>query len=521
MSNNSQATSPSLDDATREFIRAATGSGLVPVDDLKKVIASLMIESDQFNPKRVADGLVGAGQLTQWQADKLLAGKKGGFFLGSYRLLRPLGKGGMGVVYLGEHHVMKRLMALKILPPESCSDPRRIERFKQEARAAAQLDHPNIVRAYDFAEAGNKLFIAMEYVDGIDLRHSVIRDGTMSVSSALDVMKQTAAGLAHAHERGVIHRDIKPANLLLRTDGVIKISDMGLARLGWKDMGSGEKQRLMGTADFAAPEQVIDSDQVDARSDIYGLGCTIYFLLTSKPPYLGESVTQRLAQHQTKPVPDVREICTECPAAVAEMLLRMMAKRPEDRPNSVLELQAWINRVSPSGGINLATRSQNSAQLSDTSVEEQVYQATIDDSSLSADGQIEIVREAVEDLDLADLDGFGLQNESLPEPSPNLETEILPGGQNAAFQGPVPQEAVGASKKAEGRKQRPPKADSAPKTGEERKDLKRIMIAVAAAALVFIVGGIIYSVVSSDEPDLGTFQRVDDGKGGRITIHHD
>ena len=189
---------PMLDDLTRAFVKRTLGAGLVELDDIKKVVASLLQENDRFTPERLADGMVGAGVLTKWQAAKLIAGKSGGFYLGSYRLLRPLGKGGMGVVYLGEHHVMKRLMALKILPPEASTDRRRIELFKSEARACAQLDHPNIVRAYDFAESGDKLYIVMEYVDGVDMHLAVQRDGVMSVADTIDALMQAQGSSALA-----------------------------------------------------------------------------------------------------------------------------------------------------------------------------------------------------------------------------------------------------------------------------------------------------------------------------------
>ncbi|TWU57291.1 serine/threonine-protein kinase [Rubripirellula reticaptiva] len=381
---------PVLDEATRSFVKRSLAAGLVEVSDLKKVVVSLMAESLVFSPERLAGGLVGAGILTQWQATKLLSGKSKGFYLGSYRLLRPLGRGGMGVVYLGEHHVMKRLMALKILPPEASGDARRIKRFQDEAKACAQLDHPNIVRAYDFSQASGKLYIVMEYVDGIDLHQAVARDGKMSVAEAMDALTQAAAGLAHAHERGIIHRDIKPSNLMLRTDGVLKVSDLGLARIGWTD-GEDESRRLMGTADFVAPEQAINSQSVDARADIYSLGCSLYFLLTGRAPFDGTTVAQRLAKHQTAAVPDVRQRRPDCPAGVAELLMRMMAKRPEDRPKSAVELISQLKRF---GG--LGTDSNNHplrhvAPASDTAIDEMTYQATIDDSSLSSDGEVEIV----------------------------------------------------------------------------------------------------------------------------------
>ncbi len=338
---------PVLDDATRDFVRASLVAGVLELDEIKKVVVSLLAESPQIDRDRLATGLVGAGMLTTWQAKKLADGYTKGLFLGSYKLLRPLGKGGMGVVYLGEHRVMKRPMALKVLLNADAKDSRRVDRFQSEARAAAQLDHPNIVRAYDFAEDGGRLFIAMEYVEGIDLQRAVQRDGVMSPEAALDALSQAAEGLAHAHGRGIVHRDIKPANLLLRSDGVLKISDMGLARIGWQgeEANAEGRPRLIGTSEFLAPEQAIDSRSVDGRADIYSLGCTLYFLLVGSPPYRGATVTQRLAKHQTTAPPDIRQQRPDCPAVLAELAVRMMAKRPEDRIPSASELLSQIKRV--------------------------------------------------------------------------------------------------------------------------------------------------------------------------------
>ncbi|MEO9591558.1 serine/threonine protein kinase, partial [Rhodopirellula bahusiensis] len=262
------ASAPILDEESRALVRRSIAAGVVTLDEIKTVVASLMTDDTKFTPKRLADGMQNAGLLTRWQSSKLLAGKSKGFFLGAYKLLRPLGKGGMGMVYLGEHNVMKRQMALKILNSDASRDERRIQRFQEEARASAQLDHPNIVRAYDFNQSNGKLYIVMEYIDGIDLHQVVARDGVMSIAAAVDAMYQATGGLSHAHERGIIHRDIKPSNLMLRSDGVVKVSDMGLARIGWSESsGESGKRRLTGTADFVAPEQALNSHSVDARAD--------------------------------------------------------------------------------------------------------------------------------------------------------------------------------------------------------------------------------------------------------------
>jgi serine/threonine-protein kinase len=403
---------PVLDEATRSFVRRSLEAGLVELADLKKVVVSMMAESDSFTPSRLANGLVGAGVLTQWQAKKLLSGRSRGFYLGGYRLLRPLGKGGMGIVYLGEHHVMKRLMALKILPPEAVADTRRIERFKSEARACAQLDHENIVRAYDFAQSGEKLYIVMEYVDGVDLQYAVQRDGPMSVPDALDAVVQATRGIAHAHERGIIHRDIKPSNLLMRTDGVVKVSDLGLARIGWGAEGELGQSRLMGTADFVAPEQAINSNSADGRADIYSLGCTWYYLLSGQSPYAGTSF-QRLAQHQTAPIPDIRTVRKDCPAAVAELIARMTAKRPENRPKSAMELQAQLERLLGVSGETTRRHGRKVVPAGDTVMDDTSYQATIDDTSLSSDGEVVVAVEASE-FDFGSLPPIDLANQPVP-----------------------------------------------------------------------------------------------------------
>lgn len=383
-----------LDETTRSFIRRAIDAGLVEIDDLKRVVVSLMAETEcTFTPKILADGLIGAGVLTRWQAKKLLLGRSKGFHLGSYRLLRPIGKGGMGMVYLGEHHVMKRLMALKILPPEATNDPRRLNRFKEEARACAHLDHPNIVRAYDFAEAGGRYYIVMEFVDGIDLHHAVARDGVMSSGEVIDLMTQATSGLEHAHQRGIVHRDIKPANLLLRTDGVLKVSDLGLARVGLGEFSEEANRRLMGTADFVAPEQAMNSQNADASADIYSLGCTAFYLLTGHAPFEGENVKQRLARHQTAEIPDVRKIRIDCPESLSILIGRMMAKRPCDRPKSTTELLGQFKRL----GMGTQSKPDHIANpikpASDTDLDDGIYQATLEDTSLSSDGEIDLGHE--------------------------------------------------------------------------------------------------------------------------------
>src|SRR5262245_5794015 len=240
-------------------------------------------------PKQLAQMMVRDGLLTHLQAGLLLRGKYKNFVIsGKYLLMEHLGTGGMGSVYLCEHVMMRRRVALKILPTDRVHDLVVLDRFFREARAVAAVDHRNIVRAYDIDRDGDMHFLVLEYVDGSSLQHIVDKFGPMHVDRAVNCVRQAADGLHHAHECGLVHRDIKPGNLLLDRMGTIKILDLGLARffndagpISYHD-GSGN---VIGTADYVAPEQAIDSSNVDIRGDIYSLGVTLYFLLTGRSPY--------------------------------------------------------------------------------------------------------------------------------------------------------------------------------------------------------------------------------------------
>src|SRR3972149_4649760 len=213
------------------------------------------------DPDRVAELLVQAGLVTRWQADKLLAGRHKGFRLGKYKLLGQIGKGGMSSVYLAEHEMMKRRVAIKVLPQNRVGDASYLERFRLEARAVARLDDPNIVRAYDIDNEGNIHYIVMEYVDGQDLHQIVAGQGPLDYDTAVDYIAQVANGLQHAHEMGLVHRDIKPANCLVDRHNIVKLLDLGLAKLIEDDTASltmANEENVLGTADYLAPEQALN-----------------------------------------------------------------------------------------------------------------------------------------------------------------------------------------------------------------------------------------------------------------------
>ena len=284
----------------------------------------------------------------------------------------------------------------------STQDSRRIERFKAEAEACAQLDHENIVRAYDFGEASGKLYIVMEFVDGIDLGIAVSRDGVMKPAEAINALTQACAGLAHAHERGIVHRDIKPSNLLLRSDGVVKVSDLGLARIGFHNLKDDRGKRLMGTADYLAPEQAIDSHTVDSRADIYALGCTLFYLLTGSPPYQGATIHKTLAKHQTAAIPSLRDHCPGCPPGLADLARRMMSKRPSDRPRSAVELLSELKRLGGSTAAGASTPLAGHAHA-DTVVDDSGFGMTLNGSGNSESSGGEIDFGALPAIDLGNL----------------------------------------------------------------------------------------------------------------------
>ena len=308
------------------FLNVVKQSNLVTGDVLKRMLADLREDGVPLDSSReIADQLVERGLLTRWQAEKLLQGKHKGFFLGKYRLLKLLGKGGMSSVYLAEHVLMRRQCAIKVLPTKRVNDTSYLGRFHREAQAVASLDHPNIIKAYDVDKEMEKdteiHFLVMEFVDGRSLQEIIQQDGPLDYQTAADFIRQSAAGLAHAHHAGMVHRDIKPGNLLIDRNGIVKLLDMGLARFfndgDEESLTVAHDEKVLGTADYLAPEQALDSHSVDARADIYSLGCTFYFLLTGHPPFTEGTLAQRLMSHQTKEPPAVTEDRPDIPADIA------------------------------------------------------------------------------------------------------------------------------------------------------------------------------------------------------------
>jgi eukaryotic-like serine/threonine-protein kinase len=326
------------------FLDLVRRSGLVEKDQLNAVLADVQQQAGGSLPAEadiVAKKLVEAGLLTRWQCDNLLEGRHKGFFLGKYKLLDHLGTGGMSSVYLAEHVLMRKQRAIKVLPKHRVEDSSYLARFHREAQAAASLDHQNIVRAYDVDNDGSIHYLVMEYIEGRDLQQLVKSNGPMDYLTAADFIRQAADGLAHAHKAGLIHRDVKPANLLVDQKKVVKVLDLGLARFTGDEQASltvAFDENVLGTADYLAPEQALDSHGVDGRADIYSLGCSLYFLLTGHPPFPDGTLPQRLMMHQKQPPPSIFKDRPDAPQDLIDICLKMMAKKPDQRYQSMSEV---------------------------------------------------------------------------------------------------------------------------------------------------------------------------------------
>jgi serine/threonine-protein kinase len=329
--------------------------GVLSPDDAAKVQATLDSSELVTNAKDLADQLVRLDKLTPYQAKTLAAGEVKNLVLGNYVLLDHLGEGGMGRVYKARHRGMDRIVAIKMLLPEKLGSKSGLKRFSQEVKAAARLTHPNIVAAFDADLEGEVPYLVMEYVDGDDLQTILAASGKLPIDEAVDCIRQAARGLAYAHSVGIIHRDIKPGNLLVDKQGTVRILDMGVAQLRPQIVGDQPPADIhtqltrdgavIGTVDFMAPEQAASARAADERSDIYSLGCTLYFLLTNEPVFRAESVVDRLIAHRQKPIPSLRAARPDVPPALDAIFQCMVAKDPVDRYANMTELLAALDSL--------------------------------------------------------------------------------------------------------------------------------------------------------------------------------
>jgi serine/threonine protein kinase len=336
------------------LVEAIKSARILPAPQLESVISTL--QPRYADPRHLARELMQRGWLTPFQVNQIFRGEGKDLILDQYLLLERLGEGAMGLVYKARHTTMGRLAALKVIRRERLANAKAIRRFQREIRAVSQLSHPNVVTAYDASQVNGTHYIAMEYIEGMDLARVVKARGPLPIAAALSFVRQTASCLQYLHERNMVHRDIKPSNLLLTADSTtIKVLDLGLARVN--DVSEDAPSHItlegfvVGTADYMAPEQARNSHAADIRSDLYSLGCTFYFLLVGSVPYPAKGLQQKLVQHQFTAIPAVETKRPEVPASVSVVIRRLMAKNPDERYQIPAELAYDLGHIMTTGGL--------------------------------------------------------------------------------------------------------------------------------------------------------------------------
>jgi len=264
--------------------------------------------------------------------------------MGPYEIRREIGSGGMGVVFEGWDARLNRRVAVKTLWPALAQRPEARERFLREARAAAAVSHPNVTQIYDIGEEGGQVYFAMEYLEARSLQQIVEEEGKLSADRAIDIARQTAKGLKAAAEVGIIHRDVKPSNLVFNSDGILKVTDFGLAKHVLADKDLTLDGQTIGTPKYVSPEQA-SGGHVDARSDIYSLGATLYEMVTGRPPFEGTTPMEVMLKHVRDPLPPVQTINPAVPRQLTGLIHRMLSKQPGARPQSYDELLTMLDRV--------------------------------------------------------------------------------------------------------------------------------------------------------------------------------
>jgi eukaryotic-like serine/threonine-protein kinase len=337
----------SVDQVPLDLLPVIRSSGVLGDRQLAEIKTKVLQGDYPLDSTALADRLVRDNVLTAFQAKRFLSNRPQGLVVGRYIILDRVGSGSMGRVYRAHHVMMDRVVALKIIAPEISSNERVVARFQREMKLVGRLDHPNVVRAFDADQINQVLYIVMEYVAGMSLGERLKRKGPIPAAEMVDYAAQAALGLAHAHDQGIVHRDIKPSNILLNEDRRIKILDLGLGVLMEADAAATFATAdgiAVGTVDYMSPEQACGRE-VDGRSDLYGLGCSMYHLMTAKLPFPGDSPIERLGKRISGRHTPITEYLPEMPASFVRVLDKMLAHKPHERYATAGEAAAALQSL--------------------------------------------------------------------------------------------------------------------------------------------------------------------------------
>ncbi len=331
------------------FLKTVLRSGLLDRAGLQAALRGVP-RPLRADPLALADHLVRTGKLTRYQAHKLLSGASRGLLLGPFQVLAPIGRGGMGTVYLARDSRGNQLVALKVLPPRKArGEDRLLARFRREMALSQLTAHPHLAWTYDVGQWHGVHYLAMEYIPGQNLARRVAERGPLEVARAARLLAEVALGLEHAHNHGLVHRDLKPSNIMVTPHDHAKVLDLGLALRLDEDQPEaavvGGRGYVVGTMDYIAPEQTTDPTRVDARSDVYSLGCTLYYALSGQPPFPGGSRQDKIERHRRDEPASLLDLRPGLPPGFVALVRRMMAKDPARRfPSAIAaeeELRAW------------------------------------------------------------------------------------------------------------------------------------------------------------------------------------
>ena len=331
------------------FGKMVVEQGLCTDEELRRSLEELKSRR-KINPITLNELMIQLGYVTSTQADRLKTNikesKTAAYQIPGYKILGKLGAGAMAIVYKAQQLSLNRMVAIKVLPKRFSENPEYVERFYKEGQAAAKLNHNNIVQAFDVGEAGGYHYFVMEYVEGKTIYDGLAAGKVFREEEALDIIIQVASALAHAHARGLIHRDVKPKNIMINTAGVVKLADMGLAReTADIEAARTEAGKAYGTPYYIAPEQIRGEIDIDGRADIYGLGATLYHIVTGRVPFMADDPMNVMKKHLREQLIPPDHINTSLSAGISEVIEVMMAKQKEDRYNSVEELLTDLKNV--------------------------------------------------------------------------------------------------------------------------------------------------------------------------------